>query len=238
MLSLIVVNVRHQKIMLFFIVVILEGQIFIVVFFLFLMSKKLRILAASDLHGDAKATKRLAERAEKENVDLVVLCGDITGLVKTPNLIKPFKDRKKKVLLLPGNWDSFATVDFLAQFYGVNNLHGYSALYDDVGFFGAGGADVGPFTQVSEKELLKTLEKAHAGLDGIEKKVMVTHMHPARSKSEFSGVSGSEAILKAVKKFKPNVLLHGHIHEAAGMEEIIDKTRVINVGKKGVVLEL
>lgn len=202
------------------------------------MEKKLRILAASDLHGDSRATKKLAERAEKEHVDLIVLCGDVTGLVETPSLIKPFKDKGQKVLLLPGNWDSFATIDFLAQFYGMSNIHGYSALYDTVGFFGAGGADIGPFSHMSEKELLKTLEKAHAGLKGIEKKVMVTHMHPKGSKSEFSGVEGSEAILKAVKKFKPQVLLHGHIHEAAGMEELIGTTRVINVGKKGVVLEL
>ena len=202
------------------------------------MVKKLRILAASDIHGDARATRRLADRAEKEHVDLVVLCGDITGLVETKNLIKPFKDKGKKVLLLPGNWDSFATTDFLASVYGVKNLHGYSAQYEKVGFFGAGGADVGPFSRISENELMKTLGKAHAGLEGIERKVMVTHMHPAGSKSEFSGFKGSKAIRKAIEKFKPDALLHGHIHEAAGFEEIIGKTRVINAGKKGVVVEL
>ena len=45
------------------------------------MGKKLKILAASDLHGDSKATKRLAETAKREDVDLVVLCGDLTGFV-------------------------------------------------------------------------------------------------------------------------------------------------------------
>lgn len=202
------------------------------------MDEKLRILAASDIHGDTRATKKLAERAAKEQVDVVVLCGDITGLMETPGLIKPFKDKGQKVLLLPGNWDSFATTDFLAQFYGMKNIHGYSARYERVGFFGAGGADIGPFTSVSERELMKTLEQAHASLKGIEKKVMVTHMHPLGSKSEFSGVSGSAAIRKAVHRFKPDVLLHGHIHEAAGVEEFIEGTRVVNVGKKGVVIEV
>jgi Icc-related predicted phosphoesterase len=32
--------------------------------------------------------------------------------------------------------------------------------------------------------------------------------------------------------------LHGHIHEAAGFEEQIGKTKVINVGKEGKILEL
>lgn len=201
--------------------------------------KKLKILAAADLHGDSKLALNLAKKAEKNNVDLVVLCGDLTGFSDSKGLIKPFKDKSQKVLILPGNWDSFATVDFLAQFYGVRNIHGYSAQYEGVGFFGAGGAiDVGPRSVVSEKELMESLNKAHKGLEGIERKVMLTHMHPAGSKSEFSGVGGSEAIRKAIKKFKPDVLLHGHIHEASGMEENIYGTRVINVGRKGVVLEI
>src|SRR3990167_3788349 len=104
--------------------------------------KKLKILAASDLHGDSRLTKKLAERAEKEKVDLVVLCGDLTGFGESKDLIKPFKDKGQKVLILPGNWDSFATTDFLAQLYGVRNIHGYSAIYEGVGFFGAGSTSV------------------------------------------------------------------------------------------------
>ena len=203
------------------------------------MVKKLKILAASDLHGDSKQVKTLAEKAEKENVDLVILCGDITGWTETKNIIKPFKDKDKKVLLIPGNWDSFATTDFLANIYGVRNIHGYSAIYQNIGFFGAGGAALAPGPgAISEKELFQTLEKAHTNLKGIEKKIMVTHMHPSGSLSEFSGFQGSEAITKAIKKFKPNILLHGHIHEASGIEEKIGQTKVINVGKEGKIIEI
>jgi len=203
------------------------------------MAKKLKILAAAEIEGSSAVAKKLAEKAARENVDLVVLCGDITGMTESKNIIKPFKDKNKKVLLIPGNHDSFATADFLAELYGVRNIHGYSVKYDEVGFFGAGGAlEVGPLGQVTEKELMETLEKAHSGLKGIEKKIMVTHMHPSKSLSEFSGVAGSEAIRRAVLKFKPAVLLHGHIHEAAGMEENIGSTRVINVGREGKIIEI
>ena len=202
--------------------------------------KKLRILAASDLHGDSRLTKKLALRAEKEDVDLVVLCGDLTGFGESTNLIKPFKDKGQKVLILPGNWDSFATTDFLAQLYGVTNIHGYSAVYEGVGFFGAGSAStaLGPRSGISEKELFKTLEKAHGGLKGIEKKVMLTHMHPSGGISEASGFEGSRAIGEAIKKFKPDLLLHGHIHETFGTQDIIGKTKVINVGRDGVIVEI
>jgi uncharacterized protein len=204
--------------------------------------KKLRILAASDLHGDSRLSKKLAERAEKENVDLVVLCGDLTGHVESKDLIKPFRDKKQKVLLLPGNWDSFATVDFLAQLYGMKNIHGYSAVYEGVGFFGAGSTSItmGPRSGVSEDELFNTLKKAHSGLKGIEKKVMLTHMHPSGGKTEklIGGPGGSKSILRAIKKFKPDLLLHGHIHETFGLEDNIGKTKVVNVGRDGMVFEI
>ncbi len=204
------------------------------------MAKKLKILAASEIEGDSKLAKRLALRAEKENVDLVVLCGDLTGWSQTNNIIKPFKDKNKKVLIIPGNHDSFATADFLAEIYGIRNIHGYSVKYNNVGFFGAGGAENLPSFpgSITEKELLSTLKKAHSGLKGIEKKIMVTHMHPAGSKSEFSGIKGSDAITKAIKMFKPDILLHGHIHEASGFEEYMGKTKVINVGREGKIIEI
>ncbi|MDP4039388.1 MAG: metallophosphoesterase [Candidatus Pacearchaeota archaeon] len=200
----------------------------------------MRILAASDIQGKSGVSKRLAEKALREKVDLVVLCGDIMGVGDSEGLIKPFKDRKQKVLILPGNWDSFATTDFLAQLYGVTNIHGYSAVYENIGFFGAGGAPtaIGPRSGITENEMMETLERAHNGLEGIEKKVMLTHSHPAGSKSEFSGFPGSVAIREAIKKFKPDLLLHGHIEEGEGFEEMIGKTRVVNVGPEGAVFEI
>lgn len=202
---------------------------------------KLKILAAADIQGDSKISRKLAVRAEKEEVDLVVLCGDIQGVEEeSKGLIKPFKDKNQKVLILPGNWDSFATIDFMASFYGVTNVHGYSAVYKDVGFFGAGAAPtaMGPRSSITEEEMRETLEKANKGLKGIEKKVMLTHSHPAGSKSEFSGFDGSTAIRDAIKKFKPALLLHGHIEEGEGFDEMIGKTRVVNVGPKGRIFEI
>ena len=197
--------------------------------------KKLRILAAGDVHGDTRATKLLADKAEKEKVDLVILAGDITSQIETSNLLKPFQEKGKKVLLLPGNHDSFATIDFLAELYGMRNIHGYSVKYQGVGIFGAGGA-LGFDT--SERELFKTLKKGNEALKDARKKIMVTHMHVSGTGSEFSGLEGSKSIRKAIEKFKPDFLIHSHIHEAEGIEEKIGKTKVINVGRKGRIIEL
>lgn len=203
------------------------------------MVKKTKILAIGDLHGDTGLAKKLAEKARKENVDLVIIAGDITQFEQsTKNLIGPFVKEKKPVLLIHGNHEALATVDFLSQLYpSTKNLHGYSFSSGDVGIFGAGGADFG-ISPMSETSFFKTLKKAHEGVKDKKTKIMVTHMHPYKSKAEFSGFRGSKGIRKAVETFKPDILISGHIHEAEGIEDKIGKTRVINVGKKGKIIEI
>ena len=202
------------------------------------MKKKTKILAVGDIHGDTGLVKKLAKKAEKENVDLVILAGDMTFVEdSTENLIGPFIKAKKQVLLIPGNHESNATADFMAQMYpGTKNIHGYSFKKDGLGVFGAGGGDV--IFATPDKEIFEALQKGHDRLGDVEKKIMVTHMHPRGSKSEFSGWPGSRAVKKAMKKFKPNVLINAHIHEASGVEEKVGKTKVINVSRKAKIFEI
>jgi hypothetical protein len=200
----------------------------------------MKILAFGDLHGDQGLAKKLADKAEKEKVDLVILCGDITQFdADTTNLVGQFKKKHKKVLLIPGNHESVATADFLAEFYGVKNIHGYSVKYENVGIFGAGGANIGP-NFVSEKELYDLLRKGFEQIKYLRKKIMVTHVHPTKTKMEklTKFVPGSDGVLKAVEKFKPDLLLCSHVHEAEGIEEKIGRTRILNVGKEGKIIDI
>ncbi|MBA3063890.1 hypothetical protein FP803_00450 [Candidatus Woesearchaeota archaeon] len=201
---------------------------------------KLKILASGDIHGDTGLAEKLAERAKKENVDLVILCGDLTlGETSTSNIIGPFVKRNKKVILIPGNHETVATADFLAELYGAKNLHGYSVKYKDVGLFGCGGANIGLF-QLGEKEIFSLLQKGFSKIKYLDKKIMVTHVHPSGTKMEkfTKFFPGSEGVKKAIDTFKPDILLCSHVHEAEGIEEKIGKTRVINVGRKGKIIEI
>ena len=204
------------------------------------LHKKLRILAAGDIHGDTSLAERLAERAEKEKCDLVILCGDLTMMERsTDNIIGPFKKRNEKVLILPGNHETVATADFLAELYGVKNIHGYSVKYGDVGIFGCGGANIGMF-QLEEDEIYGLLKKGFDKIRYLNKKIMATHVHPSESKMEkFTKIfPGSSGVRKAISAFKPDILLCSHVHEAEGIEEKIGNTKVINVGKKGKIIEI
>ncbi len=201
------------------------------------MKKNFKLLAAGDFHGDKSAAKKLADLAEKENVDLVILNGDLVEEQDTSGIIGPFVAKKKKVIILPGNHETIATTDFLAELYNVTNLHGYYIKFNDIGLFGCGGANVG-LSQLSENEIYETLKKGFDKIKDLPKKIMVTHIHPAGSLMEnFSKfVKGSVGLRKAIDKFKPDILICGHVHEAEGIEEIVGKTKVINVGKKGKII--
>ena len=207
---------------------------------------KLRILAFGDIHSDSCHAEKLAVRAEKEKVDLVVISGDLTFAERsTDGIIGPFAKRNLKVLMIPGNHESNATTDFLESLYdNSRNIHGKYHLHYHVAFMGAGGANIGVHA-LNDKEFDRLLSDTHKRLNNspykgsFTKKVLVTHMHPSASKSErISGFLGSKAILKAITNFSPDVALFSHIHEAAGIEEIIGNTRAINVGKKGVIFEI
>jgi len=200
----------------------------------------MKILASGDIHGDTRLAERLAEKAEKEKVDLVVLCGDLTQFeMETSGIVGPFVKKKQKVVLIPGNHETMATADFLAQRYGATNLHGYSIKSGDVGLFGCGGANIG-INQLTEKEIYDLLKKGNEYLKDTTKKIMVTHVHPTGTHMEkfTSFFPGSTGVKRAIDTFKPDIMLCSHVHEAEGIEEMVGNTRVINVGKAGKIIEL
>lgn len=198
----------------------------------------MRLLATSDIHGDTSAVKRLSARADKENVDVVLLCGDLTVFdSETKNMVGPFMKPGRYVMIIPGNHESNATTEFLAEKYQIINIHGYGVHIGHVGFFGCGGANTGP-NVISEMEVKEYLERSFQKVKDCSRKVMMTHMHPAGSESEKFGFEGSKAVRDAIKKFKPDIHVFGHIHEAEGSVETIGNTLSMNVGKKGKIIEL
>jgi putative phosphoesterase len=202
----------------------------------------MKILAASDTHGDKKSIDALAKRAEEENVDLVILCGDLTFAdADDTGIIGPFKKINKKVIILPGNHETFATAEFLAKQYapGVYNLHGRSVLlYDEIGIFGCGSANIGLF-EMSDKEIKSTLKKAFEPIKNAKRKILITHAPPYGGKIDALWQHvGSRGIKDIIEETKPDLCLCGHIHETFGMHQRMGHTEVINVGPKGVTINI
>ena len=157
--------------------------------------------------------------------------------VEIPNLALIIALTGKKVLLVHGNHDGLVLGQFLSDFYKVKNLHAQHSIYYDVGFFGCGGANVG-LDAMSEEEIFSTLKNGFRYVKNIKKKIAVTHVHPDGTIVEkIAPGFGSLGLKNFIEKYQPDFVLCGHVHEAAGIEDFIGKTKVINVGRNGKILE-
>jgi len=197
------------------------------------MSKKLKILAAGDLHGSMDVAEKLSEKGKKEKVDLVILAGDIYGYnVGDENILKPFKDAGQKVVFVPGNCDFDEEHEMLKR--DAKSIHNYYVTYQDVGVVGIGS----PNWKLSlDGEDLSEIKRNFERMKS-SKRILVSHLHPAGTRAEFSGIPGEKVLRKVAKDFKPDLLIAAHIHEAEGMEDKIGDTRVVQVGRRGKILEI
>lgn len=197
------------------------------------MNKKLKILAAGDLHGNFDITKKLSEKARKNKVDLVILAGDIYGYDSgKKGILRPFRKAKQKIVFVPGNCEFDEELDMLNK--DGKNIHNYYVTYNGVGIAGIGSPNWKLSLDENDFEIIKrNLERMKAA-----KKILVSHLHAAGTKAEFSGIPGEEILKKAVKTFEPDFLISAHIHEAEGLEDTIGKTKVIQVGRHGKILKI
>ncbi len=197
--------------------------------------QKFKILAAGDFHGNPDVSKHLAQKAEKKNVDLVILLGDIHGVQESEGLIEPFIKAHKKVIFIPGNWDSTYDSNMIEALYDIKNIDGRYVTYNGIDIAGVGDPDFQLY--LDEGNTFQQLKGNFKKMKS-QKKILVSHLHARGTKSEFSGFRGSEALRRAIEEFQPDLFLHAHIHEAEGIEEKIGKTKVINVGRKGKIIEI
>jgi Icc-related predicted phosphoesterase len=201
------------------------------------MGEKLKILAAGDIHGDKDIAKKLAKKAEKEKVDLVVLAGDIHGLFDGDDVIEPFEKKGKKVVFVPGNWDTKQEVEILRSTHSAKNLDNYYVTYGGHQILGVGGDEWKPF--MDEERTLKELKKNFQRVRGKDgKKILVSHIHAEGTSAEFSGLEGSKVLREAIEKFQPDIFISAHIHEAEGLVDKIGKTKVYQVGRRGRIIEV
>lgn len=199
----------------------------------------MKILAAGDLHESADGVKKLAEEAGRENVDIVILNGDISNFGELPKgMIKPFLDKGKKVAFVAGNHDMPGITETLREQYDILDIQNRSVVYYDVGIFGCGGANIMHMNFTSDDDMFKYLSNGFRYVNGAQKKIMVTHIHPKGSMIEKFSFPGSEAVTKAIYELKPDVHICGHIHEMEGFEEKMGDTRVICVGSRGKIIEV
>jgi len=199
----------------------------------------MKLIVSSDIHNDFEMIYKIIELYKKERPDYIVLLGDIAELGEIERgLIKKLTEHidPSKILIIPGNHETSEDIKLLEKIYKIRNLDKKYIIKDNFVLVGFGGSDV-LFNMIDEKEF-------ESFLNELKKKfkdkyiILFTHIPPKDSMSSF-GISGSYELRKFIENNDRVILnIHGHIHEAGGLEDIINKAKVLNVAREVKLIEI
>jgi Icc-related predicted phosphoesterase len=200
----------------------------------------MKVLAFSDLHRDLDAAADLVARSA--DADLVIGAGDFgsvhDGVGET---IAALAGIETPTLLVPGNnetEDELRSAVAAAGWEAATVLHGEVAEVGDAAFFGLGaGVPTTPWDwsfDLTEDEAAAMLGSCPEGA------VMIVHSPPVGhcDRSSAGKHLGSAAILAAVERVEPPLVVCGHIHEAWGDRSEIGPSMVANLGPNGAEFEI
>lgn len=202
----------------------------------------MKILCFVDLHENFKALEKLREKAEK--ADFLICAGDFTLFERSIGKVaRKLESFRKKIYIIPGNHEvagSVRKISALSDF--LVNIHKKTLLIPPLLLVGHGG---GGFAEVDEEfeqfssmieGTIKQLKKQFKEL----KIILVTHAPPF--KTLLDTVQGNSVGCKSYRRFidkiKPDFAIAGHIHENSGKEGMLGKTRLINPGPFGKIIQI
>ena len=183
----------------------------------------MKILAVADIHGAQYRLNLVLKNIDRYSLDLVVICGDITQF-GPGDLAMNFLDQiPVETLAITGNIDS-ADVGKGIDESKATRIEMKRVIKKGIPFVGIGRDISNQLKIIDEKKLID------------ENSVIVSHEPPYGAQDKvFLGMhAGSKILREIIKKYKPRLVLSGHIHEDPGYGKI-NNTLVVNcsMGKRG-----
>lgn len=200
----------------------------------------MKILAFTDIHGSVSALRRIEQKVKSQNPDLFVCAGDISmfehGILR---MARRLNKLNKKIIIIHGNHEDDSTLRKLSKlFRNFVFIHKNHFIEDNVLFLGYGG---GGFS-VIDREFDKTTIKFKRTINQNKGKkiVLVTHAPPYKTRLDKIGKNycGNKSIRKFIEKSRIDLLISGHLHENFGKEDKISKTKLINPGPFGKIVDI
>ncbi len=197
----------------------------------------MRLLVFSDIHGSKSALDRLMDI----EADYYFAAGDLANWGRGLDQLAPvLRKRAGRMYVIPGNHESEADIARMCEEFGFHNFHGQTIQVEGYTVAGLGYSNPTPFNtpgEYSEQELAARLEK----FAGINPLILICHAPPKDTKLDRAGEGqhfGSTAVRDFIVRNQPAYFYCGHIHEAAGQQDILGRTPGWNVGPRGQVLDL
>ncbi len=185
------------------------------------------IYAVADIHGKHDRIELIRETILKSAPDVLVVAGDITGLLNSGSAIAQLNDMPVPVLAVCGNSDWLGIENLIEKSPNISSLHLKKVDMNGASFAGVSGTVPIPFMsrmRFREKRVAETIEpllKEHS--------VLVAHPPPRGVLDQVFGKfhAGCRCLHDIVLKRQPKLLICGHIHERTGTE-FIGRTLVVN----------
>lgn len=199
----------------------------------------MKILTFSDSHGSLKAIREVAKRAKKGKVSLIICGGDITIFEENlREILSRLNKIKIPVFLIHGNHESEKRLrNAVKGLKNVKFLHKKTYRRNKTVFMFYGG---GGFA-LRDPEFVRWAKGIKKKIKKDNKVVLVLHGPPYGTKLDLllnEQHCGNKDFAKFIKKQKPSLVIAGHIHECEGADYKVKKTRFVNPGPFGKVIEI
>lgn len=177
----------------------------------------MRFLVLSDVHSSNRTIAWANRLAREHGADAFIVLGDIVNFSPADWAEEFLKSLDLPAYAVPGNCDPPAVVGYIER--AATSLHQRKAEVGGKTFIGLGGSNPTIFDTPFELEEDAIAEKLGPLME--EGAVMVLHCPPYGILDKVRGGKsvGSTAILDLVKRYRPRVVLSGHIHEDRGVLE-------------------
>ena len=183
----------------------------------------MKILATADIHGAQYRLNLVLKNIERYSPDLVVICGDVTQFGPGELAKNLLNQIQVETLAITGNIDTPDVGKGIDESK-ATKIEMKRVVKRGIPFVGISGVDLDQFKDFNEKKLVD------------ETSVLISHVPPYGTQDKiFLGMhGGSKELREIIDKYKPRLVLCGHIHEDPGIAKI-GKTTVVNcsMGKRG-----
>jgi Icc-related predicted phosphoesterase len=184
-------------------------------------AKAMLILFITDIHCNTSYLEKLRYTHDVRKAEVIAVGGDVECNGEILGIIEKLG---KKIFFVPGNMDDVG-ISKMYREKGYNIDGRVTKIMPGVMIGGVGG--------ISVISSIKNLERQLDDLrDEIEILYLLTHHPPRTNKTDLAlGKihAGLREINLLIEKYKPKLVMHGHIHESPGFE-YLGETLIVNPG--------
>ncbi|HII17011.1 TPA: hypothetical protein HA361_03805 [Candidatus Woesearchaeota archaeon] len=200
----------------------------------------MKILAFTDVHGVVSFIRIVREKAKKHRPDVIIFAGDLTifqqHLEKLMGMLDSFGF---PLLLIHGNHETEGGMRKAVR--GKKNLtflHKRHLAIKDCVFAGYGGGGFAVIDADFERHTKNILR--HKAEHPEKKLILVTHGPPYNTRLDRIGKNpcGNKSVRAFIERHKPDLVIAGHIHENFRKRDRIGKTRLVNPGPQGNIIQI